>query len=92
MRMMTFAKRCAKELLRDPINVAFGFGFPVVLLYLLSAIQANIPASLYEIDTLTPGITVQHHLRELILSWDICSRFCQWHLCRSQYAIWQQSH
>ena len=58
MRMMTFAKRCAKELLRDPINVAFGLGFPVVLLYLLSAIQANIPASLYEIDTLAPGITV----------------------------------
>ena len=58
MRMMTFAKRCAKELLRDPINVAFGLGFPVVLLYLLSAIQANIPASLYEIDILTPGITV----------------------------------
>ena len=58
MRMMTFAKRCAKELLRDPINVAFGLGFPVVLLYLLSAIQANIPVSLYEIDTLTPGITV----------------------------------
>ena len=58
MRMMTLAKRCAKELLRDPINVAFGLGFPVVLLYLLSAIQANIPASLYEIDTLAPGITV----------------------------------
>lgn len=58
MRMMTLAKRCAKELLRDPINVTFGLGFPVVLLYLLSTIQENIPASLYEIDTLTPGITV----------------------------------
>ncbi len=58
MRTMTFAKRCAKEILRDPINLGFGLGFPLVLLVLLSAIQANIPVSLFEIDTLTPGITV----------------------------------
>ena len=58
MRMMTFAKRCAKEILRDPINLFFGLGFPLVLLVLLSAIQANIPVSLFEIDTLTPGITI----------------------------------
>ena len=58
MRMRTFAKRCAKEILRDPLNLGFGLGFPLVLLVLLSAIQANIPGSLFEIDTLTPGITV----------------------------------
>ena len=58
MRMMTFAKRCAKEILRDPINLGFGLGFPLVLLLLLSAMQANIPVSLFEINTLTPGITV----------------------------------
>jgi len=58
MRMMTFAKRCAKEILRDPINLGFGLGFPLVLLVLLSAIQANIPVNLFEINTLTPGITV----------------------------------
>ena len=58
MKMMTFAKRCAKEILRDPINLGFGLGFPLVLLLLLSALQANIPVSLFEIDTLTPGITV----------------------------------
>ncbi|MBR6776604.1 MAG: ABC transporter permease [Clostridia bacterium] len=58
MRMLTFAKRNAKEILRDPLNLAFGLGFPLVLLLLLSAIQANIPVSLFEIDTLTPGITV----------------------------------
>ena len=56
--MMTFAKRCAKEILRDPINLGFGLGFPLVLLLLLSAMQRNIPVSLFEIDTLTPGITV----------------------------------
>lgn len=58
MNMMTFAKRCAKEILRDPINLGFGLGFPLVLLLLLSAMQANIPVNLFEIGTLTPGITV----------------------------------
>ena len=58
MRMLTFAGRCTKEILRDPINLAFGLGFPLVLLVLLSAIQANVPVSLFEIDVLTPGITV----------------------------------
>ena len=58
MRMMTFAKRCAKEILRDPLNLGFGLGFPLVLLLLLSAMQANIPVSLFEINTLTPGLTV----------------------------------
>ena len=58
MRVMTFAKRCAKEILRDPINLGFGLGFPLVLLLLLTAMQKNIPVHLFEIDTLTPGITV----------------------------------
>ena len=58
MRMLPFARRCAKEILRDPLNLAFGLGFPLVLLLLLSALQANIPVELFEIDTLTPGITV----------------------------------
>ena len=58
MKMLHFAKRCAKEMLRDPLTIGFGLGFPLVLLVLLSAIQANIPVSLFEIDTLAPGITV----------------------------------
>ena len=58
MKMITFARRCAKEILRDPLTLGFGLGFPLVLLLLLSAMQANIPVSLFEIDTLTPGITV----------------------------------
>ena len=58
MKMLTFAKRCTKEILRDPINLGFGLGFPLVLLFLLSGLQANIPVPLFEIDTLTPGITI----------------------------------
>lgn len=58
MRMMTFAKRNFKELIRDPLNLSFLFGFPIVLLLLLSAIQANIPVSMFEIEHLSPGIAV----------------------------------
>ena len=56
--MLIFAKRNAKELLRDPITVAFGLGFPLGLILLLSAIQANIPVPMFELPHLTPGITV----------------------------------
>ncbi len=58
MRMLTFAGRNTKEILRDPINLGFGLGFPLVLIVLLSIIQANIPVSLFEIQHLTPGITI----------------------------------
>ncbi|MBR5263164.1 MAG: ABC transporter permease [Clostridia bacterium] len=58
MRMLTFAGRNTKELLRDPLTLAFGLGFPLVLLFLLSAIQANVPVSLFEVEHLTPGVAV----------------------------------
>lgn len=58
MKLLAFASRNRKELLRDPLNLTFAIGFPVVLLLLLSAIQANIPVSLFEISKLAPGIAV----------------------------------
>ena len=58
MRMWAFANRNTKELLRDPLNLAFMLGFPLVLLLLLSVIQSNIPVPLFEIQHLAPGITV----------------------------------
>ena len=58
MRMLTFANRNIKEILRDPLTLLFGLGFPLVLILLLSAIQANIPVTLFEIQSLTPGITI----------------------------------
>ena len=58
MRMLTFAGRNTKEIMRDPLNLCFGLGFPLVLILLLSAIQANIPVELFAIGHLTPGITV----------------------------------
>ena len=58
MKMLTLGKRTALEILRDPLTLFFGVGFPIVLLLLLSAIQANIPVSMFEIEHLTPGISV----------------------------------
>ena len=58
MKMFTFAIRNTKEMLRDPLTLAFSLGFPLVLIFLLSAIQANVPVPLFEIQHLTPGITV----------------------------------
>ncbi len=58
MRTMVFAGRTAKEILRDPLTAGFGLGFPIVLLLLMSAIQANIPVNLFAIEELAPGIAV----------------------------------
>ena len=58
MKSLVFASRNRKELLRDPLNLAFGIGFPLVLLLLLSAIQANVPVSLFEVEKLAPGQAV----------------------------------
>mgnify|MGYP003558509708 FL=1 len=58
MKMFVFASRTTKEIIRDPLSLAFGIGFPVILLLLLSAINRNIPVDLFNIDMLTPGIAV----------------------------------
>ena len=58
MKMLTFSNRNAKEILRDPLNLIFGLGFPIILILLLTAIQTNIPVTLFEIAHLTPGIAV----------------------------------
>lgn len=58
MKCMAFAKRNLKEIIRDPLTVFFGLGFPLVLLILLTAIQKNVPEPIFELDNLTPGIAV----------------------------------
>ena len=58
MRALTLVNRNIKELVRDPLTLVFSLGFPLVLLLLLSAIQSSIPVSLFEIEHLTPGVTV----------------------------------
>lgn len=58
MKLIAFSSRTIKDIIRDPLTLTFGLGFPLVLLLLLSVIQSNIPINLFEIDNLTPGISV----------------------------------
>ena len=58
MKTLAFASRNTKEIIRDKLNIAFGLGFPIVLLLLLTFIQSNIPAQLFVIDRLSPGVVV----------------------------------
>jgi ABC-2 type transport system permease protein len=55
---MTFSRRTAREILRDPLNLGFGLGFPLVLLLLMTLIQKNIPIELFTLEKLTPGMSV----------------------------------
>lgn len=59
-KMLIFAQRNAKEILRDPLTLSFGIGLPIVLILLLSAINKNIPGSseVFAISQLAPGICV----------------------------------
>lgn len=56
--MNAFAWRNTREMLRDPLNLAFGLGFPLAVMLLLSAIQANVPVPLFTIEKLAPGMSV----------------------------------
>lgn len=58
MKAWVFSVRTAKEILRDPVNLGFGLGFPLVLLGLLTLIQANVPVALFDLPHLAPGLAV----------------------------------
>ena len=61
-RTLWFAGRNLKEMLRDPLSLFFGVVFPIILLLLLTLINRSIPAeaqmTLFEIESLAPGIGV----------------------------------
>lgn len=60
--MWSFAKRNWKEMVRDPVNMTLGLGFPLIVLLLLWFINRSIPAEaeldLFQLEKLTPGIAV----------------------------------
>ena len=58
MKITGFSNRVTKEIIRDPLSLFFGIGFPIVLLLLLFTIGRNIPNHLFNIEILTPGIAV----------------------------------
>ena len=54
MRMLNFAKRNFKELVRDPISLIFEIALPIFLLFIFQ--QFNLPDEIFKIENFTPGI------------------------------------
>lgn len=58
MKTLIFSSRNSKEIFRDPLSLFFGLAFPIIILILLSLINSNIPNDMFDINNLTPGISV----------------------------------
>ncbi len=56
MRMLNFAKRNFKELIRDPLSLIFEIVLPIFLLFIFQ--QINIPGESYKLENFTPSIIV----------------------------------
>ena len=54
MRMINFAKRNFKEIIRDPLSLIFAIILPLFLLFIFQ--QFNIPAENYRLENFTPSI------------------------------------
>ena len=54
MRMINFAKRNFKELIRDPLSLVFEIVLPLFLLFIFQ--QFDIPADNYKLENFTPSI------------------------------------
>jgi ABC-2 type transport system permease protein len=58
MRYSALAARNRKELVRDPLTLAFGIGLPLILLLLMSTVQKSVPIPVFAIERLAPGMAV----------------------------------
>ena len=56
MRILNFAKRNFKEIVRDSLSLIFAIILPLFLLFIFQ--QINIPSESYNIENFTPGIVI----------------------------------
>lgn len=56
MRILNFAKRNFKELIREPLSLIFAIILPLFLLFIFR--QFNIPNDSYKLENFTPGIII----------------------------------
>ena len=56
MRILNFAKRNFKEIIRDPLSIIFAVILPLFLLFIFQ--QFDIPTDNYKIENFTPGIII----------------------------------
>jgi ABC-2 type transport system permease protein len=54
MKAAYFAKRNAKEILRDPLSLIFGVLLPVILIALFSIISKNAPVEVFRPVNIVP--------------------------------------
>ena len=61
-RIRAFAHRVLLELVRDPLSYVFLLGFPLVMLLIMTAVNASLPPEagmkIFELNQLTPAISV----------------------------------
>lgn len=61
MRLLAFSGRNSKEILRDPLSLVFGIGFPVILILLISLMKRSLddmPVEVFGIESFAPGMAV----------------------------------
>lgn len=58
MKMNVLARRCTKEIVRDPVSIIFGIGLPVLLLCIMSTIQKNAAVDIFKIEHFAPAMAV----------------------------------
>ena len=56
MRILNFAKRNFKEIIRDPLSIVFAIILPLFLLFIFQ--QFNIPNEAYKLENFTPGVLI----------------------------------
>ena len=61
-RIIAYAGKCVKEILRDPLSYIFLLGFPVMMLLLMTLVNRSIGSgygpSMFKPENLTPGIVI----------------------------------
>ena len=61
-RMLAFADRNRKEILRDPLSYIFCLAFPLVMLGIMTIVNSSIPAqaemTVFRIDNLSAGVAI----------------------------------
>lgn len=58
MKMMIFAERNRKELMRDPLSLIFSIGLPLVLLFIMTAIRNSTGEDIFPIESFGPATAV----------------------------------
>ena len=83
-KVRIFAVRNGKEILRDPLSYIFALGFPMIMLVIMTIVNASLPPEanmeIFQLSNLTPGIimfgfTFVMLFTAILLAKDRCGAF-----------------